>query len=340
MKIITFVDRVRLQVNAGNGGDGCRAFRRDKYEPEGGPSGGDGGRGGSVILRADKSCASLLDLYFQPIQRAEHGERGRGKDQYGKHGEDRIVLVPMGTEISDATTGEWIGEIIDDGAELLVARGGKGGLGNRHFVTSSHQAPVETTLGERGVQKKLLLEMKTVADVGLVGYPNAGKSSLVRMISLARPKVGAYPFTTLYPNIGTLEYEDFKRIRVADIPGLIKGAHEGIGLGHDFLRHIERTHFLLIVLDMAGTEGRNPVDDYRNLLEELKLHRAELLERPRMIVANKMDLPEAAPLLKEFKRRTRQKVLQISAETGLGIAELKTALYHHFFAGSEEVAPQ
>jgi GTP-binding protein len=160
------------------------------------------------------------------------------------------------------------------------------------------------------------------------------------MISLARPKVGAYPFTTLYPNIGTLEYDDFKRIRVADIPGLIKGAHEGIGLGHDFLRHIERTHFLLIVLDMAGTEGRNPVDDYRNLLEELKLHRAELLERPRMIVANKMDLPEAAPLLKEFKRRTRQKVLQLSAETGLGIAELKTALYNHFFAGSAEVAPQ
>jgi GTP-binding protein len=335
MKTITFVDRCQVQVVAGNGGDGCRAFRREKYEPYGGPAGGDGGRGGSVTLRATKNCASLLDVYFQPIQRAGHGEPGRGKDQYGRHGDDRIVLVPMGTEVSEAETGAWLGEVIADGAELLVARGGKGGLGNRHFATSSHQAPTETTPGERGETKKLLLEMKTVADVGLVGYPNAGKSSLLRAISLARPKVGAYPFTTLYPNIGTVEYEDYKRVRVADIPGLLKGAHEGIGLGHEFLRHIERTQFLLIVLDMAGTEDRNPVDDYRNLLEELKLHRAELLERPRKIVANKMDLPEAAEKLKEFKRRTRQKVLEISAATGLGIAELKQALYAHFFVDGE-----
>ncbi len=335
MKTITFVDRCKVQAIAGNGGDGCRAFRREKYEPYGGPSGGDGGRGGSVTLRADKNCASLLDIYFQPLQRAGHGEPGRGKDQYGRHGADRIVLVPMGTEVSDAETGAWIGEVIADGAELLVARGGKGGLGNRHFATSSHQAPTETTPGERGETKKLMLEMKTVADVGLVGYPNAGKSSLLRAISPARPKVGAYPFTTLYPNIGTVEYEDYKRVRVADIPGLLKGAHEGVGLGHAFLRHIERTQFLLIVLDMAGTEGRNPVDDYRNLLEELKLHRAELLERPRRVVANKMDLPEAAEKLKEFKRRTKQKVLEVSAATGLGIAELKQALYDHFFMGGE-----
>lgn len=335
MKTITFVDRVRMQAQAGNGGNGCRAFRRDKYEPHGGPSGGDGGHGGSVTLRADKNCASLLDLYFQPIQRAVHGEPGRGKDQYGRHGDDRIVRVPLGTEVHDAETGTWVGELVADGAELLVARGGKGGLGNRHFATSSHQAPTETTPGERGELKKLLLEMKTVADIGLVGYPNAGKSSLLRAISPARPKVGAYPFTTLYPVIGTVEYDDFKRIRVADIPGLIEGAHEGIGLGHDFLRHIERTRFLLIVLDMAGTEGRNPVEDYRHLLEELKLHRAELLERPRWIVANKMDLPEAAERLKEFKRRTRQKPLEISAETGLGITQLKDVLYHHFFEGGE-----
>jgi len=333
MKTITFVDRVRVQVQAGNGGNGCRAFRRDKYEPHGGPSGGDGGHGGSVTLRADKNCASLLDLYFQPIQRAVHGEPGRGKDQYGRHGADRVVLVPLGTEVHDAETGAWIGELVADGAELLVARGGKGGLGNRHFATSSHQAPTETTPGERGEQKKILLEMKTVADVGLVGYPNAGKSSLLRALSPARPKVGAYPFTTLYPVIGTMEYDDFKRIQVADIPGLIDGAHEGIGLGHDFLRHIERTRFLLIVLDMAGTEGRNPVDDYRHLLAELKLHRAELLERPRRIIANKMDLPDAAERLKEFKRRTRQKPLEISAESGLGIAALKDELYRHFFEG-------
>ena len=335
MKNITFVDRTKIQALAGNGGNGCRAFRREKYEPHGGPSGGDGGHGGSVILRADKNCASLLDLYFQPLQRAEHGEAGRGKDQYGRHGQDRVALVPLGTEVRDAETGAWLGEVVADGAELLVARGGKGGLGNRHFATSSHQAPTETTPGERGEQKKLILEMKTVADVGLVGYPNAGKSSLLRAISPARPKVGAYPFTTLHPVIGTVIYDDFKKIQVADIPGLIKGAHDGIGLGHHFLRHIERTRFLLIVLDMAGTEMRNPVEDYRNLLEELKLYRADLLERPRRIVANKMDLSEARERLKEFKRRTRQKVLEISAETGLGIADLKAELHRLFFEGGE-----
>jgi len=335
MKTITFVDYAKIQALAGNGGDGCRAFRREKYEPHGGPAGGDGGHGGSVVLRADKNCSSLLDLYFQPLQRAEHGEPGRGKDQYGRHGKDRVALVPLGTEVRDAETGAWLGEVVADGAELLVARGGKGGLGNRHFATSSYQAPTETTLGERGEQKKLILEMKTVADVGLVGYPNAGKSSLVRAISPARPKVGAYPFTTLHPVIGTVIYDDFRKIYVADIPGLIEGAHTGHGLGHDFLRHIERTRFLLIVLDMAGTEGRNPVEDYRHLLAELKLHRADLLERPRKIVANKMDLPEAGERLKEFKRRTRQKVMEISAETGLGIEGLKAELHRHFFEGGE-----
>ncbi|MCX6997706.1 MAG: GTPase ObgE, partial [Kiritimatiellaeota bacterium] len=331
MKAITFMDRVRIQALAGNGGDGCKAFRREKYEPHGGPAGGDGGRGGSVFLRGDKDVDSLLDLYFQPLQRAEHGEPGRGKDQYGRHGADRVIRVPQGTEVRDAASGVLLAEVLADGEQRLIARGGKGGLGNRHFATSSHRAPTETTPGQRGEQKKLLLEMKTVADVGLVGYPNAGKSSLLRAISAARPKVGAYPFTTLHPVIGTVVYTDYAKLRVADIPGLIDGAHAGVGLGHDFLRHIERTRFLLIVLDMAGSDNRDPVDDYRNLLKELKLYRADLLDRPRLVVANKMDLPEAVLRLKEFKRRTRQKPLRLSAATGLGVAELKAALSKVFF---------
>ena len=331
MKAITFMDRVRIQALAGNGGDGCKAFRREKYEPHGGPAGGDGGRGGSLYLRGDKDVDSLVDLYFQPIQRAEHGEPGRGKDQYGHQGADRVIHVPLGTEVRDAETGLLLTEVLADGEERLIARGGRGGLGNRHFATSSHRAPTETTPGQPGEQKKLLLVMKTVADVGLVGYPNAGKSSLLRAISAARPKVGAYPFTTLHPVIGTVVYTDYAKLRVADIPGLIDGAHTGLGLGHDFLRHIERTRFLLIVLDMAGVDGRNPVDDYRNLLKELKLYRADLRDRPRLVVANKMDQPEAALRLKEFKRRTRLKPLLLSAETGQGVDELKAELHGIFF---------
>ena len=339
MKTITFMDCVRIQALAGDGGDGCKAFRREKYEPHGGPAGGDGGRGGSVYLLGSKDVDSLLDLYYQPLQRAVSGEPGRGKDQYGRQGADRIIHVPLGTEVRDADTGVLLAEVLADGEQRLIARGGKGGLGNRHFATSSHRAPTETTPGQLGEKKKLLLEMKTVAHVGLVGYPNAGKSSLLRAISAARPTVGAYPFTTLHPVIGTLVYPDFTKLRVADIPGLIDGAHAGIGLGHDFLRHIVRTRFLLIVLDMAGVDGRNPVNDYRSLLKELKLYRADLLDRPRLIVANKMDLPAAAARLTEFKRRTRQRPLRLSAQSGLGVEELKTALQQAFSGPDTPVPP-
>lgn len=330
MKAITFVDRVKVYAYGGDGGNGCCSFRREKYVEKGGPDGGDGGRGGSVYLVASKDQASLLDLYYQPHLRAERGEHGRGKQCNGRAGRDLYVKVPCGTQVYDDATGEFIGEVVNDGDVLLVARGGRGGLGNMHFVTPSHRAPREYTEGEKGEVRVLRLELKTVAEVGLVGYPNAGKSTLLRALTDARPKVAPYPFTTLHPVLGTLVFDDFHSIRIADIPGLIKGAHQGVGLGHDFLRHIERTSFLVYVIDMAGSEGRDPVDDYRNLRRELKLYKPELITRPHVIVANKMDLPVAAENLKEFRRRTRLKPLEISAEKKLGLEPLKKVLHDYF----------
>ncbi|MFH0953444.1 MAG: GTPase ObgE [Verrucomicrobiota bacterium] len=326
MKGITFADRVRIQVYAGNGGDGSVSFRREKYIPYGGPDGGDGARGGSVFLRASTDTASLLDLYYQPLQRATHGGQGRGRQCNGRDGEDLYIKVPCGTVARVAETDEPVGEVLKAGDELLVAQGGRGGRGNMHFATPSHQAPRESTPGTPGERKTLILEMKTVADIGLVGYPNAGKSTLLRAISPARPKVAAYPFTTLHPVVGTMRFDDYAKITVADIPGLIDGAHKGVGLGHDFLRHIERTKFLLFVIDMAGVDGRNPSDDYLSLRKELKLYSEDLAQRPHLVVANKMDLPEAADFLKEFRRRTKQKAIQVSAAQGDGIEGLKTAL--------------
>lgn len=335
MKPLTFVDQVRIQVFAGNGGDGVASFRREKFIPYGGPDGGDGGAGGSVYLKASKDVASLLDLYFAPQVKAEHGESGRGKQQYGRCGRDKIVLVPPGTEVRDAETGEWLGELLVDGEMLKVAQGGRGGLGNLHFVTSTHQAPREFTEGTPGEIRTLQLIMKTVAEVGLVGYPNAGKSTLLRALTAAKPKVAAYPFTTRHPLIGTLEFDPTRRIRIADIPGLLKGAHQGVGLGHDFLRHIERTRFLLMVLDMAGTEGRNPIEDYRHLREELRLYNPDLAKRPYWVVANKMDDPAAATNLKAFRRAIRRNVLPISALTHEGIPQLKRRLFRQFFPGQQ-----
>ena len=331
MKSIPFKDRVTVQVLAGKGGDGCTSFRREKYIDRGGPSGGDGGRGGHVHLRASKDVASLVHLYYEPIQRAGPGGPGRTQQQHGKDGRDRWIEVPCGTEVRLAGDGAWVGEVLAPGDTLLLARGGKGGRGNCHFATPAHRAPLEHTPGTPAEEKKLVLELKLVAEAGLVGYPNAGKSTLLRAISPARPKVAAYPFTTLHPVIGTVVYDDFKTLRVADIPGLIEGAHRGVGLGHDFLRHIVRTRALLLVLDMAGTDGRNPADDYRNLLEELRLYRADLLERPRLVVANKMDEPAAGGQLADFARGTGQKPLPVSALTGAGIPELKRALYGFVF---------
>jgi len=337
MKNLTFGDQVRIQVFAGNGGHGVASFRREKFIPYGGPDGGDGGNGGSVFLRASKDVASLLDLHFAPLVRAEHGEKGRNQQMYGRGGKDKVVPVPTGTEVRDFETGEFLGEVLADGDRLKVAQGGKGGLGNMHFQTSTHQAPTEFTEGTPGEIKTLRLTMKTVADVGLVGYPNAGKSTLLSQLSAARPKVAAYPFTTLHPQVGTLVFDATHAIRIADVPGLLKDAHKGVGLGHDFLRPVERTRFLLFVVDMAGIDGRNPTEDFLNLREELRLYNPELAERPYGVRANKIDEPAAKKNLAAFKRKTKEKPLELAAALGEGVPALKTKLFRRFFPGEKRL---
>lgn len=331
MKHVVFKDRVKLYVRAGNGGNGCVSFRREKFIPKGGPDGGDGGNGGSVILQCDVNEDSLLPLYYQPHQRAKHAQGGMGSQRHGRNGPDCIAKVPCGTIVTEAETGEFVGELLQEGDELVVAKGGKGGLGNIHFKSSTNQTPRQFTEGTKGEEKALWLELKLVADVGLVGYPNAGKSTLLSKLTHAHPKIAPYPFTTINPIIGTLEFANFSRLRLADIPGLIDGAHDGVGLGHEFLRHIERSRFLLFVLDMAGTDERNPTDDFMHLREELRLHREELSCTPYLVVANKMDTPGADAFLKEFKERTQELVYPISAELGEGLEPVKEFLYKHFF---------
>lgn len=331
MKATVFKDRVKIFVKAGNGGNGIVAFRREKFAPRGGPDGGDGGHGGSVILRGDLNADSLHPLYHHPHQKAENGGHGKGANQTGRCGVDNIQPVPCGTVVLDPDTEEFIAEITEDGQELVIAQGGRGGLGNIHFKSSVNQAPTQFTPGTPGEEKSYRLELKLMADVGLVGYPNAGKSTLLTALTDAHPKVAPYPFTTLNPILGTLIYENFNRIRVADIPGLIDGAAEGIGLGHHFLRHIERSRFLLFVLDMAGEDGRDPADDYRGLRRELEAYNPELADRPFLVLANKMDEPEAAKNLKNFKKETGLDVLPISAGLDEGIEQIKQILYGHFF---------
>ncbi len=331
MKAPTFVDRVLIHVRAGRGGDGAASFRREKFVPFGGPDGGDGGKGGDVVLVGDRDVDSLLHLYYQPHHRAEPGGHGRGKQQTGRNGAECTIRVPCGTEVLDAATGEWIGEILEPGQRLVVARGGAGGLGNLHFVTSTHQAPREWTPGGEGEERKLRLELKLISEVGLVGFPNAGKSTLLGRISRAHPKVAPYPFTTLHPCVGVVPLDDERSFRVADIPGLIAGAHRGVGLGHDFLRHIERTRFLVLLVDMSGSDGRHPADDYFTLRRELELYSRDLAERPFLAVANKMDLEPAQRLLEEFAARTGVHPLPISAAAGHGIAELKAELARRLF---------
>ena len=327
MKPHVFKDRVKITATAGNGGDGLASFRREKYVPHGGPDGGDGGRGGHIVLKACKDEDSLLPLYFRPLQRAGHGGKGGKQQSHGRNGEDLVIRVPCGTIVNVFDSGATLGEVVADGDEFQVARGGNGGKGNSRFVKSSHQAPTEHTTGEAGESKILRLELKMVAHVGLVGYPNAGKSTLLRALTAAHPKVASYPFTTLHPMIGTLIFEDYSSIRVADIPGLIDGATEGAGLGHEFLRHIERTQFLVYVIDMAGTEGRHPAEDYRNLKRELKDYHADLIEKPCIIVANKMDEPGSTALLAEFREQTGESPLEASAEIGEGVEEIRETLY-------------
>jgi len=336
LKSRKFVDSTILYALGGRGGNGCASFRREKCVPRGGPDGGDGGRGGHVILRGNHDEDSLVSISFAPHRRAQNGGAGRGKRQHGKNGRDMTVQVPCGTEVRDALTGEMLGDIVDDGQELVVAKGGKGGLGNCHWKTSVKQAPVEHTDGEPGQEASLKLDLKLLADLGLVGYPNAGKSSLLTAITHAHPKVAAYPFTTLNPIVGTLIFEDYTRMRIADVPGLISGAHEGVGLGHSFLRHIERARFLAYVVDVAGVDGRDPAGDYRSLRDELAMHRADLAERPCLVLANKMDLPGSAEALATFSAETGTDPIPISALTGQGLDRLKDALHALVRPGRDE----
>lgn len=322
-----FVDYARIYVKGGDGGNGVVAFRREKYVPMGGPSGGDGGRGGNVVFVADEGLKTLMDFRYKKHFKAERGEHGQGKNMHGKSGEDLIVKVPVGTVIKDDATGEVIADLTQHGQEVIVAKGGRGGRGNARFVTSVNRAPTFAENGEPGEERWIRLELKLLADVGLVGFPNAGKSTLISRISAAKPKIADYPFTTLVPNLGVVQTKNKETFVAADIPGLIENASEGAGLGHDFLRHIERTRVLLFLLDTAQTEGRDVLNDYQILRRELEKYNPELLKRPYLIVANKMDIPEAYENLVRLREAYGDKVHPISAVTGEGIEELIEKTY-------------
>lgn len=381
-----FVDKVRIHAKAGNGGNGCVAFRREQFIDMGGPSGGSGGDGGDIVLVADKNVSDLSDYHFSPRLVAPNGGHGMGKNCTGRTGKDKVFKVPVGTQVfrlskpvrqlgyqryrpaavsdevdwkstkmlgipqqpgrarqalaaaqagllpatepvaAELPERELITDLVEGGQRFVLASGGVGGRGNTAFKSSTHQAPREFEYGEPGEELHVELELKTLADVGLVGYPNAGKSTLLSKLTRANPKIAAYPFTTLTPNVGLTDYDDYERITIADIPGLIEDAHTGRGLGHDFLRHIERCRLLLILLDMAGVDARKPWDDYKQLLRELKLYNPEILDKPRAVVANKMDLPGAKKNLAAFKRKHRVRVLEISAKEAAGLDKLKLAL--------------
>jgi len=378
-----FIDEMKIVARAGHGGKGCVAFHREAYITKGGPSGGNGGRGGNVILQADHDLNNLIAQYYQPRLIAQKGESGLGKGMDGRAGKDLIIKVPCGTlvwrlpsparspepvateteeslepatlrlstsrrplirhsgreravEIDLSTEpepdrtpghsdkGELIADLTEHGRQFVLCKGGRGGLGNRNFATAARQAPRFAQPGEPGEEGEFRFELRIIADVGLVGYPNAGKSTLLTAISQARPKVAPYPFTTLHPQIGIVEYPDWHRLVVCDVPGLIEGAHKNVGLGHAFLRHIERCKILVLLLDMAGTDGRSPWDDHQQLLNELGLHDPALLEKPRLVVANKMDEPVAEENLKKFKRKNRKTpVLPIAAGFDQGVDEFK-----------------
>jgi GTP-binding protein len=319
-----FVDEAVIHVKAGNGGNGCVAFRREKFVPRGGPAGGDGGRGGHVILLADPSVKTLVDLHLQRTYKAENGQHGQGSNKHGADGKDLVIRVPVGTVVYDAETGELIADLVKAGQRVIVARGGRGGRGNAAFATPTRQTPVFAELGEPGEERTLRLELKLLADVGIIGYPNVGKSTLISRISAARPKIADYPFTTLVPNLGTVRVDNFSFV-VADLPGLIEGAHRGIGLGHQFLRHAERTSLLLHMVDIAAVEGRDPICDFETINEELRLYSHELAKKPQIVVANKMDLPNAHENLRRclpYWRERGYEVFAISALTGEGIEPL------------------
>jgi GTPase len=366
-----FVDRIKILAEAGTGGRGCVSFRREKFVPKGGPDGGDGGRGGDVILRADRHVDSLSNLFYEPIIKAKNGGHGKGKKMAGRAGVNRVVKVPVGTIVwpaeesqrptpkADQSTIPTEGRehantfgvgnrlsaipIVDltrDGQEFVLCRGGEGGKGNVHFKSSRNRAPRQYTGGEEGEHGYFLFELRTIADAGLIGYPNAGKSTLLRKLSAARPKVAPYPFTTLHPVIGVMELPGYRHATIADIPGLVEGAHRGVGLGHEFLRHTTRCPILIFVIDVAGSEGRNPVEDLQNLRREIDLYDQTLSARPWLVAANKVDLPNAKKHLRTLRDRFPKIIIvPISAAKGEGIDALKEELATRMTGDKDVIFP-
>ena len=317
------MDTARIQVKAGNGGNGCISFRREKYVPRGGPDGGDGGNGGNVVLIATLGMSTLIDLRHNPRQVAENGKHGTGKQRDGADGDNRIIKVPVGTIVKDKDTGELLADLTHPEQQVIAARGGIGGKGNSRFKSSTFQVPRVAELGEPGEEREISLEVKLIADVGLVGYPNAGKSTLLARTSAATPKIASYPFTTLIPNLGVVRIDQDHNFVLADIPGLIEGAHKGAGLGHQFLRHIERTKMLIHVIDLSATDGRDPIKDYEQLNLELGHYNPKLTDLPQLIALNKIDTPEAETNLERVQKYFgKRKVFPISAITGQGVDTL------------------
>src|ERR1700678_1244208 len=323
-----FIDEARIRVKAGDGGNGCVAFRREKFVPRGGPSGGDGGRGGDVIMESSERHNTLVHFRFNPEHKAERGRHGEGSNCSGREGVDMILKVPVGTVVYDDQTGVLVHDFQHPDERIIAAKGGRGGRGNQHFATSTHQAPRESEAGREGEERAYRLELKLLADVGLVGYPNAGKSTLISRISAARPKIADYPFTTLEPNLGVVQLPDLRSVVVADIPGIIEGAHEGRGLGIQFLRHIERTKVLVHLVDMSET-GRDPIHDFETLMVELESFDESLSKRPMLVAASKMDVaqdPEKVTALRDLANARDMPFFEISSVTGQGIEALKFAL--------------
>lgn len=332
-----FIDHVKIHVKAGNGGNGCAAFRREAHTPKGGPSGGDGGNGGSVILRADEQLSTLLDFRYQREYKAPRGEDGRGRDQYGKGGEDLILRVPPGTMVYDLESGELLADLDIAGEEIVVARGGKGGRGNIHFATPWNQTPTEAEDGTPGEEQGLRLELKLLADVGLLGYPSVGKSTFISKVSKARPKIADYPFTTLVPNLGVVRLDTERQMVIADIPGLIEGASDGAGLGHQFLRHVERTRVLIHILEASVFTGpeRDPLGDFERINTELAKYAPELANKPQIVVLNKIDLTETREALDEIRAafdeahgKGKVELIGMSSVTGEGIDAVLARAWH------------
>ncbi|MCD6460299.1 GTPase ObgE [bacterium] len=324
-----FTDRVTVHLKAGDGGNGCASFRREKFVPKGGPDGGKGGKGGDIIFQADSNIATLIDFYYKPIIKADRGKHGSSSNKTGRSGKNLVIKIPVGTQVIDPSSKCLIHDFISHGEKKVIAQGGRGGKGNVQLKTRFNPLPKEPELGKPGDELSLMLELKIIADIGLVGFPNAGKSTLISKISSAHPKIASYPFTTLSPVLGTVKYDIYKEFVVADIPGILEGAHNNVGLGHTFLRHIERTKILAFVISMDPFNDSDPVQDYRILEDELKFHKPDLILKPRIVAANKMDLPDSKNKLEYFINsgiHDKNSIYPISALTGDGIKGLLNAM--------------